>query len=224
MGFWATKRSAVARLGGRLGALFLAASLGCRSGSPPPEPASSSDPALMPLRCGEDQTREFQCEAFLPLGPALAAPPPFEQCPVVMDIQFSAYPTSSTLARFDPGYTEYIRRRSSPGHNCCYSWCSDVSVADPSDIDTETCERALAFVESYCLTEFEDDSSGPMAQAPLDRCPAAIVPPKSTSFSVPRAAGLDYKLTSARRAQRRPECCYSWCSLAPPGTGLERQR
>jgi hypothetical protein len=223
MGFSAPKRSSAAWLGGSFAALSSVLALACSSGSPPPPPPSSEQ-ALAPLRCSEDQAREFQCEAFLPLGTTLAAPAPFEQCPVAMDIGFSAYTTSSTLARFDPGYTQYIRRRSSPGHNCCYSWCSDVEIAEPSEVDGQLCRSPLAFVESYCLTEFEADSSGAMSAPPLDRCPAAIVPPAATSFSVPKAAGLDLRMTGARRAQQRPECCYSWCSLAPPGTGLERKR
>jgi hypothetical protein len=222
MGFSASKQRSPGRLAG-LAALSWSLALGCTSG-PAPAPAPSSDPALAPLRCEEDQTREYQCEAFLPLGTSLAAPAPYEQCPVAMDIGFSAYPTRSTLARFDSGYTEYIRRRSPPGHNCCYSWCSDVKVADPSDVDAKACRSPLAFVESYCMTEFEGEVSGATARAPLDRCPAAIVPPAATSFSVPKAAALDLGMTGARRAQQRPECCYSWCSLAPPGTGLERKR
>ena len=32
------------------------------------------------------------------------------------------------------------------------------------------------------------------------------------------------QFAAARRQQQRPECCYSWCSQAPPGSGLEKRR
>jgi len=177
-----------------------------------------------------DARREIaQCvgvtgEALLPLGPALSAPPPYDSCPVAMDIAFSAYPTQAKQARFDPRYTEYIRRRTSPGHNCCYSWCSKAKVADPADVpEGSGCNSPIAFLESYCLTEPEGEISGARAAAPYDRCPAAIQPPPAAAFSVPPAALLDWKSTGSRRSQGRPECCYAWCSNAPPGSGLERR-
>ncbi|HEV8248088.1 MAG TPA: hypothetical protein VGP93_20075, partial [Polyangiaceae bacterium] len=86
------------------------------------------------------------------------------------------------------------------------------------------CQQPLAFHESYCMTELESGTEGALAASPLDRCPAAIQPPQASSFSVPPAALLDVKATSWRRSKGRPECCYSWCSIAPAGSGLERER
>jgi hypothetical protein len=206
-----------------LGCFLVALAGACASNE---EKAKEPDPAaaLAPQPCGEDEVREFQCEALLPLGPALGAPEPYESCPVTMAIGFSAYPTESKQARFDPRYTDYIRRRTSPGHNCCYSWCSKAKVVDPGKVPPNSgCDSPLAFLESYCLTEPEGGISGAAAAAPYDRCPAAIEPPKASSFSVPSAALLDWKSTGSRRSQGRPECCYAWCSNAPPGSGLERR-
>ena len=98
-------------------------------------------------------------------------------------------------------------------------------VADPAKVPSGSgCDSPLAFVESYCLTEPEGGISSAPAAAPYDRCPAAIEPPKAAAFSVPQAALLDWKSTGSRRSQGRPECCYAWCSNAPPGSGLERRR
>jgi hypothetical protein len=204
-----------------LGCWLAAAAVACASGGDKAETPTSE--ALAPQPCGQDEVREFQCEALLPLGPALSAPEPYGTCPVTMDVGFSAYPTTAGQARFDPRYTDYIRKRSSPGHNCCYSWCSKAAIADPAEVPAGSgCQSPLAFRESYCMTEPESGISGTVAPAPYDRCPAAIEPPKAAAFSVPKAAILDGKATSSRRAQGRPECCYAWCSNAPAGSGLER--
>jgi hypothetical protein len=202
-----------------LGPASLAA--GCASGGEKAE-APDEAAALAPVPCEQDQVREFQCEALLPLGPALSAPAPYESCPVTMEIGFSAYPTEADQARFDPRYTDYIRQRTSPGHNCCYSWCSQAKVADPAQAPPDSgCQNPMAFRESYCLTEPEAGISGPPASQPYERCPAAIEPPAAAAFAVPAAALLDYRSTGSRRTQGRPECCYTWCSKAPPGSGLE---
>jgi len=207
-----------------LGCLVAALAAACASNAEKAD-APDSAAALAPKPCGEDEVREFQCEALLPLGPALSAPAPYDSCPVSMDIAFSAYPTKATQARFDPRYTDYIRQRTSPGHNCCYSWCSSAKIADPAQVPPGSgCQSPLAFRESYCLTEPEAEISGALATAPYDRCPAAIEPPQAAAFAVPKAALLDWKSTSSRRSQGRPECCYAWCSNAPPGSGLERGR
>ncbi len=187
--------------------------------------APGSAEALAPLRCNRDETREFQCESLLALGPALSAPAPFNGCPITMDIAYSQYPTDAKLARFDPRYTSYIRERSSPGNNCCYSWCSHVKVADPALAPAGGgCGTPLAFRESYCMTQLETGSEGQLSAAPFDRCPAAIEPPAAAAFSVPKAALLDVNSTTWRRSKGRPECCYAWCSQAPPGSGLERDK
>jgi hypothetical protein len=44
------------------------------------------------------------------------------------------------------------------------------------------------------------------------------------SFARPEAAPFDPAITGERRGQGFQECCYGWCSIAPPGTGLEKQR
>lgn len=207
-----------------VGSLLLAAVVACASNEEQVA-APGSAAALAPRPCGEDEVREYQCEALLPLGPALSAPEPYGSCPITMEVGFSHYPTTVDQARFDARYTDYIRKRSSPGHNCCYSWCAKAKIADPAEVVPGSgCQSPLAFRESYCLTEPESGISGTPAAPPYDRCPAAIEPPKAAAFSVPKAALLDQKSTSSRRAQGRPECCYAWCSNAPPGSGLERQR
>ncbi len=230
MGFWHLAAARVARrvlpLVGALVFTLVGANVlfGCGADERAAATPGSAE-ALAPVRCIQDEVREFQCESLLALGPALSAPAPFEGCPITMDIGYSQYPTDAKLARFDPSYTSYIRERSSPGNNCCYSWCSRVKVVDPALAPAAGgCGSPLSFRESYCMTQLETGSQGQLAQPPYDRCPVAIEPPAAAAFSVPKAALLDVGSTTQRRAKGRPECCYSWCSQAPPGTGLERER
>jgi hypothetical protein len=85
------------------------------------------------------------------------------------------------------------------------------------------CDQPLSFHESYCMPELEAGTSGELAGSPYDRCPAAVRPPAGVVFSVPPGALLDPERTAQRRAQGTRDCCYGWCSIAPPGSGLERQ-
>ena len=44
----------------------------------------------------------------------------------------------------------------------------------------------------------------------------ALAPPAGSGFSVPKAAAFDSQASATRRAQGFKECCYGWCSAAPP--------
>jgi hypothetical protein len=48
----------------------------------------------------------------------------------------------------------------------------------------------------------------------------AISPPQAAVFSSPESAPFDAAVTTAHRTKGGSECCYSWCSQAPPGSGI----
>ncbi|HEY3495861.1 MAG TPA: hypothetical protein VGK73_14285 [Polyangiaceae bacterium] len=174
--------------------------------------------------CGLDEVREVRCEALLPWTSAMPAPAPYETCPSSIEVKDAVFPPSSGSGRFDAGQTELARRRAPPGQQCCYSWCGKLEVVEASNVK-DSCQQPLAFPESYCVAELESGSRGTLASQPFDRCALAIRPPGAGVFSVPPGALLDPSLTASRRQQRGdPLCCYGWCSIAPPGSGLERYR
>lgn len=70
------------------------------------------------------------------------------------------------------------------------------------------------------MSEPEQGSSLPAA-SPFDKCAAAVVPPAKAVFAVPEAAILDAQATGTHRSKGQSECCYAWCSQAPPGSGLQ---
>lgn len=190
--------------------------------SAPPEPHSEvTDTALNPPACGLDEVREYRCDALLPRTSALPAPEPFETCPSAIEVKDAVFQPPSGAGRFDAHRTERARRRAPPGTQCCYSWCGKVKVVDPAKV-VDRCREPLAFHESYCIAELENGTKGAVASEPYGACPAAIRPPDAAAFSVPNGALLDYRLTAVRRKANEPLCCYGWCSIAPPGTALER--
>ncbi len=71
------------------------------------------------------------------------------------------------------------------------------------------------------MAELEAGTSEPVG-SPFDRCPAAIVPPAKVVFSAPEAALFDVQLTMTHRGKGQADCCYAWCSQAPPGSGLTK--
>ena len=172
--------------------------------------------------CRVDQVREFLCDDLLPLGSALPAPSPYENCPETLAGPVGQFEPAPPFAAFDRSYTEYTRKRAPPGHACCYSWCSALTLANPASPDVQArCVSARAFREEYCMAEPE---AGTMLSPgePFARCPLAIVPPARAVFSVPPAALLDAQLTATRRGKGEPQCCYAWCSEAPAGSGLRK--
>jgi hypothetical protein len=178
--------------------------------------------------CNVDQTREFFCDDLLPLSAALPAPAPYDTCPSSIDNAVGQYEPPPKIALFDSTYTEYIRKRAPPGHACCYSWCSSFKIGDPRAPSAQvSCTTAAAFREEYCMSAPEQGTSLPAA-SPFDRCAAAVVPPVKAAFSVPESALFDPKATADPKGQVQREsacasgcCCYSWCSQAPPGSGLQ---
>jgi hypothetical protein len=58
---------------------------------------------------------------------------------------------------------------------------------------------------------------------PFGHCPQAIAPPAGAAFSVPKAAPFDPQTSAQKRQEGFQQCCYSWCSTAPAGTGLEHK-
>jgi hypothetical protein len=210
---------------GMLGALGCAASLAYGCGGDP-VPVANVDAArseLQPPPCGVDEVREFRCEALLPRTSALPAPAPYDTCPSAMEVRDTVFPPASGSGRFDAARTERARRRAPPGQQCCYSWCGKLTVVEPDTV-VDHCREPLAFHESTCIAALESGTNGGTAQSPYSACPAAIRPPAATTFSVPSGALFDGKLTAARRKAQEPLCCYGWCSLAPPGSALERSR
>jgi hypothetical protein len=177
--------------------------------------------SLEPVACGVDEVREYHCDALLPRTSALPAPEPYETCPSAIEVPDAVFPPKSGSGRFDASRTERARRRAPPGTQCCYSWCGKLTVVDPKRV-VNRCREPLAFHESYCISELEGGTRGTLASAPFGACPAAIRPPEATAFSVPSGALFDPSLTSSRRLAHEPLCCYGWCSIAPPGTALER--
>jgi hypothetical protein len=170
-------------------------------------------------RCNPDQVREYSCDALLPVESARPAPEPYGTCPSSIEVQDATFPPKSGAGDFDPARTEFVRRRSPPGQQCCYSWCGKLEVVEPSVVE-DRCRQPLAFAESYCVAELESGTEGELAGSPFERCAAAIKPPPAAAFSVPPGASLDPGLSSARRQGGENLCCYSWCSIAPPGTNL----
>ncbi len=200
-----------------LGVLFQ----GCGSSRPGARAPAKEGHAIV---CAVDETREFFCEDLLPLATSMPAPPPYQACPSTLDNPAGEYDPSPDYGLFDVSYTEYTRRRAPPGHSCCYSWCSKVKLADPGAPSVQAaCQTASAFREEYCMAELESGTSLPVG-APYDRCPAAIVPPRKAVFAVPDSAAFDVQATGTRRGKGQADCCYAWCSQAPPGSGLVRRR
>jgi hypothetical protein len=171
-----------------------------------------------------DETREYYCEDLLPLNSALPAPAPYQACPGSIDDPVGEYEPAPAIGLFDASYTEYTRKRAPPGHSCCYSWCSHLTLADPAAPSAQAaCQAATAFREEYCMPEPESGTSLP-GPAPFERCPAALVPPPKAVFSAPESALFDQGLTGTHRGKGQLDCCYAWCSQAPPGSGLVHQR
>jgi hypothetical protein len=50
----------------------------------------------------------------------------------------------------------------------------------------------------------------------------AIHPPGDSVFWAPPGVLLDPGMTAKKRQSENPSCCYSWCSIAPPGTTIGR--
>jgi hypothetical protein len=182
-----------------------------------PEPAS-----LAPKACSVDEVREYRCESLLPWTSALPAPEPYSACPSSMDVSDPEFPPPTRVARFDSQRTDWVRKRSP--QQCCYSWCGKLGMVEADEV-VDSCQQPLAFPESACVPELESGTRGELAAEPYDRCALAIRPPGSRAFSVPEKGALfSPSLTAAKRREGEPLCCYGWCSIAPPGTGLERLR
>jgi hypothetical protein len=189
------------------------AAVGCSSAEKPVHPRAGSGNA--DGTCGLDQVREYYCDGLLPMSTALGAPAPYDSCPAGIEAPAGAYPRREHVARFDPTYTEWARRRAQPGHTCCYSWCSALNVAEAADVlPYAGCDVPGAIRENYCFPELETGASTP-APAPLDRCPLAVRPPEAVSFSVPKAAPLDVAERQASHQRGDGSCCYGWCSRMP---------
>jgi hypothetical protein len=202
----------------------------CRSGGGDATEAQAASDyegtvSLVLPACGTDQVREYRCDALLPLSSALPAPEPYEACPGVIDVVDPIFVPLGRTASFDAVQTEFMRKRAPPGHQCCFSWCARLDVAEVNEVPPGSrCNEPLAFPEKHCMPEPEGRISTSPAAAPFDRCAAAVRPPQGAAFSVPSAAMLHPGLTNERRGLGYTECCYAWCSIAPPGSGLERTR
>lgn len=193
----------------------LALAAGCGSTPPAEAPAPGGLWAHSPPVCGVDEVREYHCEELLPRSHALPAPAPYDSCPVSIESHAGVHGAAPPVALFDVDFTEHTRRRMPPGHSCCYSWCTGVKVAAPSQVPPRArCDGEHQLHETYCVDEPEGGTSEPMAR-PFDRCPAAVTPPEAAVFSVPAAAPFDVNGTVARRQAGFRECCYAWCSKAP---------
>lgn len=169
--------------------------------------------------CKLDEVREYSCEALLPVATSRPAPEPYDTCPSSIEVRDATFPPKNGTGDFDAARTELVRRRSPPGQQCCYSWCGKLEVVSPEVVE-DRCRQPLAFAESYCVSELESGTKGELAGSPFDRCAAAIKPPPAAVFSVPPGASLDPRLSAARRQRGENLCCYSWCSIAPPGTNI----
>jgi hypothetical protein len=210
---------------GALGALAAVSS--CAGRDKPAEPARHAGAvwANSPPVCGVDQVREYFCDELVPPGSSLPPADPYGNCPRQIEHHRGDIEPRPPVAVFDRSYTDWTRRRAPPGHACCYSWCSPLELADPAAIDpTARCRDALSFREQYCIPELESGSRMPVGQ-PLARCAPAIQPPRGAVFSTPAAGALlDPAASWQRRQQGFADCCYAWCSLAPPNTGLQGGR
>jgi hypothetical protein len=175
-----------------------------------------------PKLCGVDEVREFYCDELVPLASSLPAADPYANCPGSIERHVGLHQPLPPVALFDEDYTAYIRRRMPPGHSCCYSWCGPIRLREPSEVlPNAGCNSPLAFRETYCFEQPESGTSRP-AGAGFERCPNAIGPPEGAAFSVPKAAPFDQQTTWQRKQQGFRQCCYSWCSNAPVGTGVEK--
>jgi len=173
--------------------------------------------------CGRDEVREYFCDDLLPLSSARPAPEPYDNCPGTTNVRPGAFPAIGRVAGFDKSFTEYTRRRTPPGHSCCYSWCSNLAVVDASKAGPLACADSNGLRENFCMREAEGGVSQPISSA-FERCPAAVKPPDAQSFSAPGAAQFDQVATADRRQQSKlAECCYGWCSKAPAGTVLSHK-
>jgi len=202
-------------------ALAVAFPVGCGKPASPAKTVGASDPQGRVV-CGVDEAREYYCDALVPLESSHPAPEPYSTCPASIEVHDAAFPPRDGAGRFDAPRTEDARRRSAPGQQCCYGWCGGLSVTSPADVPESSCKKPLAFAESYCIFELESGTEGQLAPSPFDRCPAAIRPPADHVYAVPSGALLDPALSSDRRRGGDPLCCYSWCSVAPPGTTITR--
>ncbi len=173
-----------------------------------------------PRVCGVDEAREYFCDDLLPLRSALPAPEPYSQCPGHVEGHQGEIDPTPTVAVFDASYTAHMRARMPPGHTCCFSWCARIPLADATQVDPNArCSDGLAIRESYCFEEPEQGTSYPSAP-PYDRCPRSIRPPESVVFFAPPGVLFDPLLTTQRRQVGLRQCCYGWCSIAPPNSGL----
>jgi hypothetical protein len=191
---------------------------GCSSSAPnePETPAEAF--VIRESPCVKDQARFYYCDSLLPTVANRVAPEPFDKCPGYIDIPEGVNAPVGTVAAFSPSQTDAARRRITPGHSCCYSWCAKIKIADESDAQpAEECVARGVTRESYCIREPEGETSGSHAGAPYDRCPAALTPPEEVAYSAPKAARLDVNETAQRRSQGTPDCCYAWCSQVPYG-------
>ena len=190
----------------------------CGKSEPVAPEAEAEHLANSPKICPVDQVREYFCDDLLPLVAALPAPPPYDNCPSSIEHHEGNHQPLPPVAVFDSSYTEYIRKRHPPGHNCCYSWCAPVAVKSLDDVLPQAgCTQPLAIRETYCMPTLEGGTSAP-ASDQLPRCPIAIQPPAGKAFSVPPAAPLDLVSTNSRRSLGFDECCYGWCSVQPGGS------
>jgi hypothetical protein len=191
--------------------------IGCATRDPQAGPPAAEQGPL----CAVDHGREYVCDELLPRHSSLPAPAPFDNCPGSVEGTFGELEPRRRAAPFDPSYTRHTRLRLPPGNSCCYSWCSRVKLVEESAIDPAArCRDPLAMRETYCLDELESGTSRP-SPAPFERCPQAIVPPPTAVFYAPPGARFDPFLTAGRRQLGFAQCCYAWCSLAPPNSGLQ---
>ena len=197
---------------------------GACAGEPPPPagpPPHRTYWENSPKVCGVDEVREYHCEELLPLRSALPAPYPYTNCPGQIEDLPGKLDPRPTVAAFDVSYTAYIRRRMPPGHSCCYSWCARIPLADATKIDPQArCRDVLAMRETFWFDEPEKGTTDP-SNPPYERCPRAIVPPAGEVFFQPPGALFDPVCTAGWRRLGLGYCCYSWCSRAPPGSGLQ---
>jgi hypothetical protein len=201
------------------GVLAIAALLAFGCGKSTKRVRGGNSPRAETSLCKVDEVREYSCEALLPVESSRPAPEPYATCPSSIEVRDATFPPKTGTGDFDASRTEFVRHRSPPGQQCCYSWCGKLEVVEPEVVE-DRCRQPLAFAESYCTTELESGSKGELAGSPFDRCAAAIRPPAAAAFSVPPGANLDTGLSAARRQTGESLCCYSWCSIAPPGTSF----
>lgn len=180
--------------------------------------------ANSPAVCPRDQVRQYYCDSLLPRSSAFPAPAPFGDCPGVVEHPVGEIEPTPPVALFDSGYTRYTRERLPPGNACCYSWCSPLAVADPSQVAPAAgCQGVLAMHEQFCVDTPESGTSEPGPE-PFARCPVAIKPPEGAVFHSPKAAPLNLGLSAARRQRGFDQCCYAWCSEAPGATGVQNDQ